>query len=220
MSLQENLAEIEERIVSAASSAGRSREEITLIAVSKTVDIELLRDAYELGIREFGESRLQEALPKIAALPADVRWHFVGALQSNKARRTAENFSLIHSLGTASALGEIAKAQTNAEVLIEVNIGEESQKSGIFPKLLDEFAKTVLHCDQVHLRGLMTVGPAEEPEAMRPYFRKMREMKEALGLPILSMGMSSDFDVAIQEGATHIRVGTALFGARRRRTED
>ncbi len=215
MSIAAALQRIHDRIDRAAGEVGRASSEVTLIGVTKTVGVEAIQEAYDLGLRDFGESRLQEALPKMEALPDDICWHFIGALQSNKAKRIGERFALVHSVSTDSALVELAKVTGPPEVLIEVNIADEQQKSGISPKSLDEYATRVLHCDQVHLRGLMTVGPALEPEAMQPYFREMRRLKEQLGLPILSMGMSSDFDVAVKEGATHIRVGNALFGARR-----
>lgn len=213
--MRSRLKEIEGRISRACESVGRQRDEITLVAVSKGVPIDAVQEAYDLGIRNFGESRLQESLPKMAALPDDARWHFIGTLQSNKARRIAESFYSIHSLASDSALSEIAKSSRSVEAFIEVDLANESQKSGISPELLAEFVKHVLQCNLVHLRGLMTIGPNMEPEAMRPYFRRLRGFSEQLNVTGLSMGMSRDFEVAIQEGSTHIRVGSALFGARR-----
>lgn len=215
MSFRERLAEIEDRINSACHAAGRRREEVTLVAVSKTFPCESIRKAYEAGLRVFGESKLQEAVPKVEALPKDIDWHFVGKLQSNKARKAAELFRVIHSIESESQLKELAKGNAEVDVLIEVNIAREPQKSGILPAHLDRFIETVLQCPRVQLKGLMTIGPAlQNAEEMRPYFRALRQLGEEAGTEWLSMGMSSDFDVAIQEGATHIRVGTALFGER------
>lgn len=209
------MAKLENRIAAACASSGRRREDVCLIAVSKNVGVDPIRQAYEAGQRHFGESRLQEAIPKIEALPPDAVWHFVGPLQSNKARRVAECFSAVHSLENERQLTEIAKSSHPVDGLIELNIAEEPQKSGVFPSNLARMWKTVLQCPQVRLRGLMAIGPAsDDPEAMRPYFREVNRLGKIVGAEWLSMGMSGDFEVAIQEGATHIRVGTALFGER------
>lgn len=218
MGIRENLLRLEERIERAARAAGRRREDITLVAVTKTVSPERIREAYDLGIRHFGESRLQEALPKLEVLPKDIHWHFVGTLQSNKARRVAENFAVLHTLENERQLRAIAGAGTRPDALIEINIADEPQKSGLRAEDLDRFLESVLECNCVRLRGLMTVGPQVScPEEMRPYFRKMANLlKKVPGGSWLSMGMSQDFEVAIQEGATHIRIGTALFGERDR----
>lgn len=195
--------------------AGRSPEEVTIVAATKTVTPDRLEEAYALGLRHFGENRFQEALTKMEALPGDIVWHFIGTLQSNKAKRAAELFDAIHTLERESQLKEIAKSSRAVDGLIEINIADEPQKSGILSTELDGFRKSVLYCSQVRLRGLMTVGPAlDDPEAMRPWFRRLRELGETVGAEWLSMGMSHDFDVAIQEGATHVRIGSALFGRR------
>jgi len=215
MDFPTRLAQIEERIANACRMVGRQRESVQLIAVSKNVEIERIRAAYDAGLRHFGESRLQEALPKIEALPGDAIWHFIGPLQSNKAKRTAERFDVIHSLENERQLAEISKSSRPVNGLIELNIAEESQKSGVFPSNLARMWKTVLQCPQVRFRGLMAIGPAlDDPEAMRPYFRELRRLGETVGAEWLSMGMSGDFEVGIQEGATHIRVGSAIFGER------
>jgi len=209
------LDRIRERIEIAARSVGRDPSEVTLIAVSKTVDVEAIQSAYDVGQRHFGESRLQEALPKIEALPTDIVWHFIGKLQSNKAKRAAMSFAVIHTLESDSQLRELAKAGREVDGLIEVNIADEPQKSGISAKNLEAFANSGLQYPSVHLRGLMTIGPPlQDPEAMRPFFRELRMLGERIGGQWLSMGMSDDFEVAIQEGATHVRVGTAIFGSR------
>ena len=203
------------RIERASELADRSPAGVTLITVTKTVSIDAIREAYDRGLRDFGESRLQEAEPKIAALPSDIRWHFVGRMQSNKAKKIASLFRIVHSLDRVSQLEAISKAEVQVEGLIEVNIAEETQKSGISPKTLDAYRRTVLQCAHVQLRGLMTVGPNyRDPEAMRPFFKRLKRLGDEIGGEWLSMGMSGDFDVAIQEGATHIRVGSALFGER------
>lgn len=215
MSIAQNLAEINERIKRSCESVNRDPAGVTLIAVSKTVSIDSIREAYNAGHRHFGESRLQEAQPKIEALPVDIVWHFVGHLQSNKAKKAAQLCEFIHTLESESQLREIAKSGREVQGFIEVNIADEPQKTGISPHFLDGFVETVLHYPQVHLTGLMTVGPAvDDPELSRKYFRELRKLAEKTGLRRLSMGMSHDFDVAIQEGATHVRVGTAIFGSR------
>jgi len=213
--MKARLADIHERIARACDAAGRDPAEVTLIAVSKNHPVEALREAYDLGQRHFGESRLQEALPKIAALPDDIVWHFIGRLQSNKARRAAENFQVIHTLESEAQLREIQEAERDIDGLVEINIAEEPQKTGLTPTLVDGFLKMLLQYPHVHFRGLMTVGPAlEDAERMRPFFRELRDLNRQAGGQWLSMGMSGDFEVAIQEGATHVRIGTAIFGAR------
>jgi len=215
VSLKENFAEIQTRIERACASIDRNPSDVTLIAVTKTVSIEQIQMAYDVGIRHFGESKLQEAIPKIEALPKDIVWHFIGHLQSNKAKRVAQLFPVVQTLSSESQLKEIEKAETAIDGLIEVNIAEEPQKSGVSPVNLAGFLERVLQYEHVRFRGLMTVGPfLDRPEGMRPFFRRMREMNEQFGGQWLSMGMSGDFEVGIQEGATHVRVGSALFGAR------
>lgn len=205
-----------DRVARAAESVGRDPASVTLIAASKQQPLSAIQAAYDAGQRDFGESRLQEALPKIEAMPEDITWHFLGRLQSNKARRVAEVFQVIHTLDNARQLAEIARGSSTVIGLVEVNVAQEPQKGGIGPSVLDSFYQEVLNCGQVLGKGLMTIGPfKEDPEAMRPFFRSLRKCASRLpGECWLSMGMSQDFDVAIQEGSTHIRVGTALFGPR------
>jgi pyridoxal phosphate enzyme (YggS family) len=215
VALRTSFLDVHERIARSAESVGRDPASVTLIAVSKTVCVDLIREAYDLGHRDFGESRLQEAIPKIERLPDDIRWHFIGKLQSNKARRAADLFHVIHTLESEQQLRELSKAGRAVDGLIEVNIGVELQKSGISPESLGKFAKTVVQYPLVRLRGLMTVGPLHpNAEFMRPFFRELRELGYGFKGQWLSMGMSNDFEVAIQEGSTHVRVGSALFGAR------
>jgi pyridoxal phosphate enzyme (YggS family) len=216
MGVRENLDRVRERVARACAACGRAVEEVTLVAVTKTVPAWVVREAYDAGHRHFGEVRLQEALPKIAKLPPDAMWHFVGALQSNKAKAAARAFSAVHTLESEGQLREIAKSGAQVDGLIEVNIAQEPQKSGISPEDLDAAIQMVLKYELVRLRGLMTVGPfLGQPEAMRPYFRRLRDLAERAGVgEWLSMGMSNDLEVAIQEGSTHVRVGTAIFGER------
>lgn len=212
--MRARLEAIEDRVKAACQVSGRERVAVTLIAVSKTQSVEAIRELYDLGVRDFGESRWQEAEPKMEALPEDIRWHFIGTLQSNKTRRIGERFSAIHSLSSPSQLKELVKVPP-VPTLIEVNIGNEPQKAGVSTENLAEFHKSVIQYNTVDFRGLMAIGPAHlSAEAMRPYFQRLRELNESIGGTWLSMGMSQDFDVAIQEGATHVRVGTALFGKR------
>ena len=221
-----NFAQIQERIAHAATRCGRRADEITVVAVSKTHPGEAIVAAYEAGLRHFGENRVQEwetKLPKVAHL--DATWHLIGHLQSNKARRAAHIFRRVDSLDDL-ALGKKLHAAADAEgkclpVLIEVHLGGEETKSGVAEANLLSLATSIAPFAHLEFAGLMTIPPFfDEPERVRPYFRKLRELRDDLSrrlsraLPVLSMGMSHDFDVAIEEGATEIRVGTGLFGPR------
>lgn len=213
--VRERLDEVRERMAKAAESAGRRPDEVSLIAVTKTVAPVRILEAYEAGQRAFGESRVQEAALKVARLPADIEWHFIGKLQSNKVRKAATLFRVIHTLESLSQLREFDKLAMPVDALVEVNLAHEAQKSGLLPEGLDEFWEVASQCKGVRVRGLMTIGPnLGDPEAMRPFFKELRRLGERFGCDWLSMGMSADFDVAIQEGATHVRVGSALFGDR------
>jgi pyridoxal phosphate enzyme (YggS family) len=193
----------------------RDQASVTLIAVSKTQPIENVRKLYDLGHRHFGESRLQELIVKSETLPKDIVWHFIGKLQSNKLRRAADICQVIHTIESESQIKEFSKLSKQIQVLIEVNIANEEQKSGILTKSLDVIHQSVIQSDQAKFRGLMTIGPiVREAEDSRPYFAELRRLNEQFGGEWLSMGMSGNFGVAIQEGATHIRVGTSLFGER------
>jgi PLP dependent protein len=221
-----NLVQVRERVARAAERAGRRGGEITLIAVSKTVSVEAIRAAYELGLRHFGENRVQEfeaKQPKLADL--ECVWHFIGHLQGNKARRAARLFDRIDGVddaGLARKLDAAAAAEgKRLPVLIEVHLGGEETKSGAAEADLAALAASVRALDHLELRGLMAIPPYfDDPEHARPYFRRLRELRDDVSrqigdaLPVLSMGMSHDLEVAIEEGATEIRVGTALFGGR------
>jgi pyridoxal phosphate enzyme (YggS family) len=231
MSISENLAEVRERIHQAARSAGRSSEEIALMAVSKTQPAERIRDAYSAGQRLFGENRVQEFLGKIDALRDlhDAEWHMIGHLQSNKAAKTAELFRAVDSVDSlklAERLDPAARALgRKLDVLVEINVGGEAAKSGVAPdsRELEDLLLGAPRLGALVFRGLMTVPPfTDDPQSARPYFRKLRQLREAIAarrLPSvamdeLSMGMSHDFEVAIEEGSTCVRVGTAIFGTR------
>jgi pyridoxal phosphate enzyme (YggS family) len=210
-----NLREIQDRITRSCEGVGRDPASVTLVAVSKLQPVEAIQGLYDLGVRDFGESRLQEAVGKMEALPSDIRWHFIGHLQSNKARQVGASFDWIHTVCTEAQLREFEKGSRRVRAMIEINIANEPQKSGISQDALDGFITKALNYKYTQICGLMTIGPAGlEAEEMRGYFREVRGLNEKIGGTCLSMGMSGNFDVAIQEGATHIRVGTALFGAR------
>ena len=227
MALAENLAEIRARIRAAAQRAGRSENEITLVAVSKAFPAAAIREAHAVGLRHFGENRVQEAEAKRLLLAdLDATWHFIGHLQSNKARKAVQFFDRIDSLDSialAQKINEAAAAlNKRLPILIEVHTGEAT-KSGVSENDLPALAETCAQLPHLNLRGLMTIPPyTENSEAARPFFARLRELRDKIAaqigrpLPVLSMGMSHDFEIAIEEGATEIRIGTAIFGERNR----
>ncbi len=221
----ENVARVSERIERAVARAGRRAEEITLVAVSKTIPVERMQEAFSAGVRHFGESRTQEWEAKAPLLSdLDATWHLVGHLQRNKAARALTLFHEIDSLDSlplAEKLERGAGDGRHLPVLIEVRLDPAAKKAGCAPEELPRLAEGLLLMPHLELRGLMTVPPlVGEVEQARPYFRRLRELRDNLAsqinlpLPELSMGMSRDFEIAIEEGATQIRVGTAVFGAR------
>jgi hypothetical protein len=214
-----NLERVREAMARACARAGRSPADVLLIAVSKTVPLERIRLAVAAGVPALGENRVQEARAKIEALGRPVPWHLIGPLQTNKAKDAARLFDWIHSvdrLELAQELGRRARALgRTADALLEVNVGEEPQKSGVAPAELKRLLDTIAPLAGIRVRGLMAIPPAaEQAEQSRPHFRRLRELRDAAGLEHLSMGMSADFEVAIEEGATMVRVGTAIFGPR------
>src|SRR5262245_10425837 len=214
---RENCLRILERIRDAAVRSSRDPGSVKLIAVTKTVPPENIYKALECGIRDVGENRLQEALPKIAALSElPLTWHFIGHLQTNKAKKVAENFQWLQCLDRLDLAQKLNQALGKPlPVLIEVKLHDEPSKSGIGENHLTQFVEQVLGFDKLRLCGLMAVPPFfEEAENVRPYFRKLAVLAKRFALPELSMGMSHDFEVAIEEGATMVRIGTALFGER------
>jgi hypothetical protein len=225
-SIAARLAHVHARIAAACVRAGRDPASVTLVGVTKTVGVPAIQAALEAGLQVLGENRVQEALPKLDALPR-ARWHFIGELQRNKARRVAERFELIHSVDSLR-LGETL-ARIGDELgrpvaaLVEVNVGGEASKAGIEPEELEPLLRALAGRPGLALRGLMAVPPpVDDPDEARPFFRRLAELARAaaaLGLPgvamdELSMGMTHDFEVAIEEGATFVRVGTGIFGAR------
>jgi hypothetical protein len=219
-----NIEEVRKRLEAAARRGGRDPAAVKLVAVSKTVDVARIREALAAGHKIFGENYLQEARSKIETLGEVASWHFIGHLQSNKAKAAVELFHLIHSvdrLKLAQAL-DAAAAQMGKvqEILIQVNLAGEESKSGISPEAAPELLREITRLPHLRVVGLMTMPPFLAPEAVRPYFRALRELRDRLlnldlgPLPELSMGMSGDFEVAVEEGATLVRVGTAIFGQR------
>ncbi|MBM3725453.1 MAG: YggS family pyridoxal phosphate-dependent enzyme [Acidobacteria bacterium] len=217
--MKDRLEVVESRIARACQRAGRRRDEVTLVAVSKVFPAEAIQEAYQAGLRVFGENYVQEfeaKKPLLGDLPGAV-FHLIGHLQSNKSARAAELFDVIQTVDSARLARRLSGSGRVLEVMIEVKLSGEEAKHGAAPDSLAEVVDAVRACPDLRLTGFMTMPPwTEDPEPSRPYFRRLRELAEPFGAPALSMGMSNDFEVAIEEGATHIRVGTALFGRRRR----
>jgi len=231
MSVAENIARIRERVVRAGGRAGVSADSVTLMAVSKTVGPERIRQAYEAGLRVFGENRVQEFSEKAPALAdlTDARWHLIGHLQSNKAKKAVELFQAVDSVDSLRLAEKLNQAAEQLDrtfsVLIEIKTGNEASKSGIpadSPEL-EDLLRAAASLEHLQVRGLMTVPPfTENPEGARPYFRRLRELREVIAarkvprieMDVLSMGMSHDFEVAVEEGSTCVRVGSSIFGAR------
>ncbi len=216
--LKDRLNEVEERIERAAARAGRRRDEITLVAITKVFPAAAILEAWELGLRDFGENYIQEfetKHPEVAGLQG-ARFHFVGHLQSNKARRAAELFDVIQTVDTAKLARRLDECGKPLDVMIEVRLSDENAKSGADPQVIPELIEAIASLRNLRVTGLMTMPPwSEDAEQARPYFKRLRSLAEQYKLPHLSMGMSNDFEVAIEEGATHVRVGTALFGSRK-----
>lgn len=225
-SISNHVADVRERVALAALRSGRQLDSVRLVAVSKTRGSDAIRDAARAGIRDIGENYLTEALPKIEALrDLALCWHFIGAIQSNKTRDIARCFQWVHTLDRAKVAQRLSDQRpAEAEpldVLIQINIDAEPQKAGIAPHALAEFAAQLLRLPRIRVRGLMAIPrPAPDPDAQRPAFRRMRALFDAnkpagaAHWDTLSMGMTQDFQIAIEEGATMVRIGTAIFGAR------
>ena len=223
----ENLEQVRRRVAAAAERAGRNADEITLISVSKTKPVELLMEAYEAGSRDFGENKVQEMTQKIEEMPKDIRWHMIGHLQRNKVKYLIGKTELIHSVDSLRLAEEISRLSVRenvtSDILIEVNVAEEESKFGITTDDTVELVKEVAKLPGIHICGLMTIAPyVENAEENRNIFRQLRELSvdiaskniDNVTMHFLSMGMTGDFEVAIEEGATHVRVGTGIFGAR------
>jgi len=222
-SLQANLEAVRQAITSSAQRASRDPSAVTLVAVTKTVAVERIREAITLGLRIFGENRVQEALPKMDEIgPANIDWHLVGHLQTNKIKFLEGRFQMVQSVdsaGLAEALDR--RLQSALDVLVEVNVAEEPQKTGALPADLPAIARTVAAAGHLRLRGLMTIAPmVSDAEQVRPIFRRLRSLRDktsqelGMPLPVLSMGMTDDYPIAVEEGATMLRLGRALFGPR------
>lgn len=233
MSISNNIAIIQDRIDVAARRAGRNSNEIALMAVTKTHPPDTIHESYRAGIRLFGENRVQEFAGKVSSLAdlAGMDWHMIGHLQTNKAAKAVELFGAVDSVDSvrlAEKLNSVAQAQhKKIAVLIEINIGGEQAKTGVAPESreMEDLLQSAPHFDALIFQGLMTVPPfAEEAEAARPYFRKLCEIRDdlskrrlpAIAMDVMSMGMSHDFEVAIEEGSTCVRLGTAIFGERQK----
>ena len=219
------LADVQERIERAAKKVGRSPEEIEVIAVTKTHGAEVVQEAWDAGLRIVGENKVQEAMWKKSLSVSGPEWHLIGHLQSNKVRHALETFDFIHSVDSLKLIDRIAAISREAgfspRILLEVNVSGEKSKTGMDVAQLPSAIEHVLECGNIWLEGLMTMAPfSENPEDSRPYFRRLRELRDEMEkrfgvkLPRLSMGMSGDYEVAVEEGATWLRLGTVLFGER------
>ena len=225
--LRDNLYEVEERIQEACRRAGRDRSEVTLVAVSKTKPAEMLREAYDLGVRVFGENKVQEIREKYEVLPKDIEWHMIGHLQTNKVKYIVDKVRLIHSVDSFK-LAEVIEKEAEkhgrtVDVLLEVNVAEEASKFGLKTSDVLPMAEKISQLPHVNLRGLMTIAPfVENPEKNRAIFANLHDLYVDIKeknidngtVSILSMGMTNDYEVAVEEGATMVRVGTGIFGAR------
>jgi len=225
MDIADRLTETLDRINSAALRAGRNPDEIQLVAVSKTHPPEAVQEAFDAGQRIFGESRVQELLAKTPSLPSSIRWHFIGHLQANKIRKLLPVSELIHGVDSPELALDIDRIAADLglfpRVLLEVNVSGEGTKFGFKPDVLRARIDELLALPRVQIEGLMAIpAPVADPEEVRPAFRLLRELREEISaasgtpLPVLSMGMSGDYEIAIEEGATLVRVGTAIFGSR------
>ncbi len=225
--LRENLQEVEERIQEACRRAGRDRSEVTLVAVSKTKPVAILQEAYDLGVRVFGENKVQEIREKYEALPKNIEWHMIGHLQTNKVKYIVDKVRLIHSVDSLR-LAEVIEKEAEkhnrvVDILLEVNVAEEESKFGLKMPEVIPMAEKVVQLPHIRLRGLMTIAPfVENPEKNRAIFANLHDLYVDIKeknidngtVSILSMGMTNDYEVAVEEGATMVRVGTGIFGAR------
>lgn len=227
--MKEGLEDTQQAIINAALRAGRDPSEVTLVAVGKTKPASMIQELYDLGVRDFGENKVQELTAKYEELPKDIRWHMIGHLQSNKVKYIVDKVAMIHSVDSLRLAQVIEKeaAKKNVDhidVLLEVNVSGEESKYGMTPAEVEEQIDQFLDLERVRIRGFMTVAPfAEDPEEVRPYFKRLKQLSvdiqkktidNNIDVALLSMGMSGDFEAAIEEGASFVRVGTRIFGAR------
>ena len=225
--IRENLEYVNKNIENACKKAGRAQQEVALIAVSKTKPVSLLMEAYEQGCREFGENKVQELVEKYEVMPKDIRWHMIGHLQRNKVKYIVDKVYMIHSVDSLRLAEEISreavKKQVTVKILIEVNVAEEESKFGIIASEAVNLAKEIAKLPGIRIEGLMTIAPyVENAEENRLYFRKLKQLSvdikekniDNVNMNVLSMGMTGDYSVAVEEGATCVRVGTGIFGQR------
>jgi PLP dependent protein len=216
--IRANLADVETRIAAACTRSGRARSDVRLVAVTKTFPASDVELAIAAGMPDVGENKVQEARDKQPLVHAAVRWHLIGHLQSNKAKDAVRLFDVIQTVDSVDLAEKLSRhadaARKTQDVLLQVNIGRESQKSGAEIDDVPELARRIAALPSIRVRGLMAIPPAGEPEATRSFFRDLRAMRDDLGLDELSMGMTDDFEAAIEEGATIVRVGRAIFGSR------
>ncbi len=225
--IKENYSKILENVKNACIRSGRSPEEVTLIAVSKTKPVPMLEEAYSAGARDFGENKVQEIRDKFPVLPDDIKWHMIGHLQTNKVKYIVDKVCLIHSVDSYHLAEEISrqaeKKGVNADILIEVNMAEEESKFGLYKDEVTDLVREVAKLPHINIKGLMTIAPyVTNPEDNRKYFRAIRDLSidiakeniDNVSMSVLSMGMTGDYEVAIEEGATFVRVGTGIFGER------
>ncbi len=225
--ISDNLDIVEQNIVKACERAGRKREEVTLISVSKTKPVPMLEEAYNWGSRDFGENKVQEITEKYPVLPKDINWHLIGHLQRNKVKYIVDKVKLIHSVDSLRLAEQIenecVKKNVEMDILIEVNVAEEESKFGMKTSEVIDMVKKIAVFSHVHIKGLMTIAPyTDNPETNRQYFRQLKQLSvdikekniDNVTMDCLSMGMTGDYEVAIEEGATLVRVGTGIFGER------
>jgi hypothetical protein len=225
--IRDNIGVVEKKIDEACVRAGRDRKDVTLIAVSKTKPLDMLKEAYEAGSRDFGENKVQELVDKIPEMPSDVRWHMIGHLQRNKVKYIVDKVYMIHSVDSlrlAQTISEEAvKKNVEVNILIEVNMAEEESKFGEKAENVEKLVREIAVLPGIRIKGLMTIAPfVENPEENRKFFKKMKQLAvdikqkyvDNVSMDILSMGMTGDYEVAVEEGATYVRVGTGIFGER------
>lgn len=225
--IRENLEHIKYNIQKACDASGRNYEDVTLIAVSKTKPVSMLMEAYECGCREFGENKVQELIDKYEVMPKDIKWHMIGHLQRNKVKYIVGKTALIHSVDSLKLAQEISKEalkkQVQVSILIEVNVAVEDTKFGLKPEEMEALVRKIALLPGISIEGLMTIAPyVSEPEQNRQYFEKLRQLSvdiklkniDNVNMNVLSMGMTGDYTVAIEEGASFVRIGTGLFGER------
>ena len=225
--IKENIAEVEKKVAAACERSGRKREDVLLLAVSKTIDVDRIKEAVDCGLTSLGENKVQEIMDKYDAMGPDVKWHLIGHLQTNKVKYIIDKVDLIHSVESLKLAEEISKRAeakgVTANILLEVNVADEESKFGIKVDECEEMVRKISVLPNIVIRGLMTVAPfVENPEENRVYFRQLKQLLvdinskkiDNVNMEVLSMGMTGDYEVAIEEGATIVRVGTGIFGAR------